>query len=181
LELLGGNKLNWLRALLTSNIVVQGTSYIDNPLRRILAPRAGQKVVVKYTGSMPTSVTFYGAARSYGDHVQGFKALEIIYKKDTQGIDVSMFEERQGSSIPLSLQFVYKPSQGFAPIYEVNSGRNERIKAFYWKLWYGDDEVLPVIGIRDKFVGPEVKILAEDVEQFCAVVGNQAEHFKTEK
>jgi len=90
-----------------------------------------------------------------------------------------MFEERQGSSIPLSLQFVYKPLQGFAPIYKVNSGRNERIKAFYWKLWYGDDEVLPVIGIRDKFVGPEVKILAEDVEQFCAVVGNQAEHFKT--
>jgi len=78
-----------------------------------------------------------------------------------------------------SLQFVYKPSHGFAPIHEIDTGRNERIKAFYWKLWYGDDEVLPAIGIRDKFVGPEVTILAEDVEQFCAVVGNRAENFKT--
>jgi fatty acid synthase subunit beta len=179
LETLGGDRLSWIRALVTSNIIVQGTSYIDNPLRRILAPRAGQKIVVKYTGSTPTSITVYGAARSYGDHIQGFKSLEIIYKKATQGIDVTLFEERQGSSIPLSLQFVYKPSQGFAPIHEISTGRNERIKAFYWKLWYGDDETLPTIDIREKFVGPEVTILAEDVEQFCAVVGNQGESFKT--
>ena len=101
LETLGGDKLNWIRALVTSNIIVQGTSYIDNPLRRILAPRAGQKIVVKHSGSTPTSITVYGAARSYGDHIQGFKALEIIYKKTTQGIDVTLFEERQGSSIQL--------------------------------------------------------------------------------
>ena len=158
---------------------MQGTSYIYNPLRRILAPRAGQKIVVKYSGSTPASITMYGAARSYGDHIPGFKALEIIYKKATQGINVTLFEECQGSSILLSLQFVYKPSQGFAPIHEISTGRNERIKAFYWKLWYGDDESLPAIDIREKFVGPEVTILAEDVEQFCAVVGNQRESFKT--
>jgi len=33
--------------------------------------------------------------------MQGFKALEIIYKKAMQGIDVTLFEERQGSSIQL--------------------------------------------------------------------------------
>ena len=71
-----------------------------------------------------------------------------------------------------------KSSQGFAPIHEIANDRNTRIKAFYWKLWYGDNEVLPSIGIRDKFVGPEVTIKAEDVEQFCAVVGNQGESFK---
>ena len=69
--------------LVTSNIIVQGTSYIDNPLHRILAPRTGQKIVVKYSGSTPASITVYGAARSYGNHIQGFKALEIIYKKAT--------------------------------------------------------------------------------------------------
>jgi len=174
LETLGGDKLNWIRALITLNIIVQGTSYIDN--LRILAPHAGQKIVVKDSGSTPASITVYGAARSYGDHIQGFMALEIIYKKAMQGIDVTLFEERQGSSIPLSLQFVYKPC--FAPIHEISTSRNERIKAFYWKLWYGDDESLPAIDIREKFVGPEVTILAEDVEQFCVVVGNQGESFK---
>jgi len=111
LETLGGDKLNRICALVMSNIIVQGTSYIDNPPRRILAPRAGQKIVVKYSGSTPTSIIVYGAARSYGDHIQGFNVLEIIYENTTQGIDVTLFEERQGSSIPLSLQFVYKPSR----------------------------------------------------------------------
>ena len=69
-------------------------------------------------------------------------------------------------------------SQGFAPIHEIATGRNQRIKEFYWKLWYGDNETLPSIDLREKFVGPEVTIKAEDVEQFCAVVGNQGEAFK---
>jgi fatty acid synthase subunit alpha, fungi type len=66
----------------------------------------------------------------------------------------------------------------FAPIHEIVDGRNERIKQFYWNLWYRDDEVLPTIDIRDKFTGPEVIIEAEAVETFCAVVGNQSESFK---
>lgn len=179
LETLSGAELSWLRALLTSKIIVQGTSYIENPLRRILAPRVGQKVVVKYSGSVPVSVGFYGSARSYGEHIPDFKAVEIVYSEKTKAIAVTMFEERTGSSIPLTLQFQYTPSQGFAPIHEVAVNRNQRIKEFYWKLWYGDNEILPSINIRDKFVGPEVTIKAEDVEQFCAVVGNQGEAFKT--
>ncbi|PPQ94469.1 hypothetical protein CVT25_001102 [Psilocybe cyanescens] len=178
LEVLSGSELSWLRALLTSTTVVQGTSYVDNPLPRILAPRAGQKVSVKYAGSLPTSVTVYGAARSYGEHIEDFKAVEISYDVKTKAIAVVLYEERQGSSIPLSLHFEYKPSQGFAPIHEIATDRNQRIKAFYWKLWYGDNETLPAIDIREKFVGPEVTIKAEDVERFCAVVGNQGEAFK---
>ncbi|KAK6995930.1 Tubulin/FtsZ, GTPase domain-containing protein [Favolaschia claudopus] len=50
---------------------------------------------------------------------------------------------------------------------------------FYWKLGYGDDAVLPDVDIRETFYGPEVTMEASDVEQFCAVVGNQEESFKT--
>jgi fatty acid synthase subunit beta len=49
LETLAGSQLTWSRALLTSPTIVQGTS---NPIRRLLAPRRGQKVVVS-----PTSIT----------------------------------------------------------------------------------------------------------------------------
>ncbi|KAG5638483.1 hypothetical protein H0H81_012415 [Sphagnurus paluster] len=174
LETLAGPTLGWRRALIASPTIVQGTSYIDNPLRRILAPRANQKVVVT-----SNSVTFYGAARSYGPHNPEFKALEVSYNASTKAIDVTMFEDRQDVSVPLSLQFLYKPSSGYAPIHEVATGRNTRIKEFYWKLWYGDDEVLPSIDIRETFEGPEVTIDADDVEEFCAVVGNQGESFKT--
>ena len=47
---------------------------------------------------------------------------------------------------------------GSAPIHEIADGRNKRIRQFYWKLWYGDNEVLPLIDIRDKFMDPEVTI-----------------------
>jgi fatty acid synthase subunit alpha, fungi type len=46
-------------------------------------------------------------------------------------------------------------------------------------LWYGDDEVLPNVDIQENFVGPDVAINSSDVEQFCAVVGNQGESFKS--
>ena len=70
------------------------------------------------------------------------------------------------------------PSQGFTPIHEITSGRNERIKRFYWKLWFGDDKVLPNIDIHEKLVGPDATINSNDVEQFCAVAGNQGESLK---
>jgi fatty acid synthase subunit alpha len=178
LQTLAGSELNWLFALVSSPTVVQGTSYVDNALRRILVPRAGQKVVVKYAELLPLSVTVYGAARSYGEHIPTFKALSIVFNPETKLIDLTLFEERQDVAVPLSLQFQYCPSQGFAPIHEIATGRNDRIKQFYWKLWYGDDEVLPNIDIHENFVGPDATINSSDVEQFCAVVGNQGESFK---
>ncbi|KAN0126215.1 hypothetical protein V8E53_000669 [Lactarius tabidus] len=106
-------ELNWWHTFLTSEFVVQGTSYIANPLRRVLAPRPGQKLAA------------------------------------------------------------------YAPIHEVVEGRNTRIKEFYWQLWFGDEEKLPELGVRDTFTGPEVTISANDVEAFCAMVGNQQEKFTT--
>ncbi|KAJ7762020.1 fatty acid synthase [Mycena maculata] len=179
LETLAGPELGWLRALTTSTTVVQGTSYVDNPISRLLAPRSGQKVVVAYDGASPVSVTVYGAARSFGQHKPAFKAVEIKFTPASRLIDVTLFEDRRDVSVPLTLQFEYKPSLGFAPIHEISTGRNTRIKEFYWKLWYGDDAVLPEIDIRETFHGPEVTIEASAVEQFCAVVGNQAESFQT--
>ncbi|KDR66854.1 hypothetical protein GALMADRAFT_1359018 [Galerina marginata CBS 339.88] len=105
------------------------TSYIDNPLRRILAPRADQKVVVKYAGSHPSSATALGVARSYGDRVEDFKTFEITDNPKTKHIFVTIFEERLGSSIPISLHSQYKLTQGFAPIQEISIGRNQRIRA----------------------------------------------------
>ncbi|KAJ7067175.1 fatty acid synthase [Mycena amicta] len=179
LETLAGPELGWLRALTTSTTIVQGTSYIDNPIKRLLAPRTGQKIVVGYNGGSPVSVTVFGAARSYGEHKTAFKAVEIKYSPASNLIDITIFEDRREVSVPLSLQFQYKPSQGFAPIHEIATGRNTRIKQFYWKLWYGDDAELPAIDIRETFYGPEVTIQAPAVEEFCAIVGNQGESFQT--
>lgn len=41
LEVLAGSTLSWLRALITSPTIVQGTSYVANPIQRLLIPRVG--------------------------------------------------------------------------------------------------------------------------------------------
>ncbi|KAI0749711.1 fatty acid synthase [Daedaleopsis nitida] len=179
LETLAGTELNWLHAFLTSATIVQGTAYIDNPIRRLFAPRRGQKVIVETDGSRPVKVSLYGAARSHGVHDPCFKVVEVSFSAETSTINLTLFEERRGVAVPLHFHFQYKPSMGFAPIHEVSEDRNTRIKQFYWKLWFGDNETLPEIGLRDSFTGPEVTIDEDDVETFCAVVGNQGEAFKS--
>jgi fatty acid synthase subunit alpha len=178
LEALAGPKLSWLRAFLTSVTIIQGTSYVDNPLRRIFAPRAGQKVIVSTSGDVVTSIALHGGIRSHGQQKSDFKAVEAKFDQSTGKIALIINENRRDSSVPLHLQFQYRPDTGFAPIHEVGEGRNHRIKEFYWRLWFGDDEVLPEIDVRDTFTGPEVTISAEDIETFCDVVGNQGESFR---
>ncbi|KAF9267936.1 fatty acid synthase [Marasmius fiardii PR-910] len=179
LEVLAGPTLSWLRALVGSSTIVQGTSYINNPLRRLLIPRPQQRVVISYNGGVPSRVVIYGAARSYGAHKAEFKAVEIAYNPDTKFIDLTIFEDRRDVSVALPLKFQYKPSMGSAPIHEIVDGRNNRIKDFYWKLWYGDNESLPQLDIHDVFSGPEVTLDAKEIEKFCTIVGNHGESFKT--
>ena len=178
LSLLAGGEVNWLRALLTSPLIVQGSAYLDNPLQRLLAPRKGQVAKVSYHHSHPTHLTVKGAIRSFGPQSPEFKALTISYDPSHKHIALTIYEERGGSSIPLHLTFNYRPDMGYAPIHENAEGRNTRIKEFYWKLWFGDHEHLPKIGLRDTLHGPKVTIKHSDVERFCAVVGNHGEAFK---
>ena len=45
-----------------------------------------------------------------------------------------MDEKRNGVAVPLHLEFIYRPDQGFAPIHEVVEGRTTRIKDFSWPV-----------------------------------------------
>ena len=179
LDVLAGTSFGWLRALLTTPNIVQGASYVANPMRRLFAPRADQQVVITSVDGKPAKVELFGAIRPVDDPVTPFKAVEATYNAGTRRISLTLFEERSGSSIPLQLAFDYRPDQGFAPVHEVIDSRNKSIKSFYWKLWFGDDETLPELNVRDVFTGPEVTITAEEVEQFCAVVGNDGEAYKS--
>ncbi|WWD18974.1 hypothetical protein CI109_103431 [Kwoniella shandongensis] len=181
LEVVAGPNVSWLRAALTSVNVVQGAGYISNPFRRIFTPRAGQTVVIKTTGEQVTSVSLYGSARSFGPHPADFKAVNLTFDPATKNITLVMNEERRGSTVPLHFAFQYKPEQGYAPIHEVVDGRNNKIKDFYWRLWFGDKETLPTLALDTTFTCGETAIDAEAVQRFCDVVGNQGEAFKASR
>lgn len=179
LETLAGPRLDWLRALLISPTIVRGAAYVDNQLRRVFAPRKNQRIVIDLENGLPTAISLYGGARSHGVHKPDFKTVEVKYEASSRLVHVTLFEDRRNKSVPLFLKFQYKPSMGFAPIHEIAHDRNRRIKEFYWKLWFGDDEVLPEIDVRATYTGPEVTIDASAIESFCAVVGNQGGSFKS--
>ncbi|KZP00458.1 fatty acid synthase [Calocera viscosa TUFC12733] len=179
LDFLAGPKVSWFSALLRSINIAQDKGYTDNPLRRLFVPRPEQRVEVISKDSAIVSVALYGSIRSYGPMPHSFKAVEVTYDESKKLISVTVNESRTGVSVPLTLDFTYRPDMGHTPIHEVMEKRNWRIKEFYWRLWFGETESLPTIGLRDVLTGPEVKIDAEAVERFCAVIGNQAEPFKS--
>ena len=78
-KVLSGPELSWLRALLTSQTIVQGRSYIDNTFRQALCLRAGLRVIVGMSGKSPVSLTIYSTARSFDSHNADFKVVEIKY------------------------------------------------------------------------------------------------------
>jgi hypothetical protein len=83
LENPAGLHLGWLRAFLTSGAIVHGSSYVDTPIRRLLALRTDQKIVINLQGSVPTGVYVFGAIRSYWSQKEDFKAVEINYTPGT--------------------------------------------------------------------------------------------------
>lgn len=173
--LLSGPHVGWLSALLHSAHFVQGSLFIDNPIRRLLTPRIGQKFTVEYVDGKPISLQVYGGIRDNANF-GSFKAIEILYNSTNKIIQVTLFESRRGSSIPLQLQFNHvNPGH----IVEITAGRNQRIKQFYWRLWYGDQETLPAISICDTFRSDAIRIEASAVETFCSVIGNRNGSYKS--
>ncbi|MCO5566161.1 hypothetical protein L7F22_019837 [Adiantum nelumboides] len=179
LEILAGSKPTWLRALLRSVSIVQGRSYADNPISRMLTPRKGQTVEISYTEKgQPARMVIKGAARSFGQHDSTFKAVEIVKDPSSPRIDVTMFEERQGEPVPLSLQFNYRPDQPFALIHEIMEGRNDRIKDFYWRLWFhADMPAKEVLATRREHISPVAKLDSDAIIRFCQIVENRSEAF----
>lgn len=64
---------------------------------------------------------------------------------------------------------------GSAP-HETVDWQNNRIKAIYWKLCYGDDQSLPDLNVHDFFTAPEVTLDAKDI---AIIVGNNDESLKS--
>ncbi|KAJ2605522.1 fatty acid synthase alpha subunit Lsd1, partial [Coemansia sp. RSA 1804] len=163
----------WLRAFLTTPIVVQNYKYESNITQRVLRPRAGQVVKVALDESgRPTGVEITDES--------GYKALDFAIDSDSV-IHFNMHSSPRGAVCTLELLFQYQASMPFAPIHEVMEGRNERIKRFYAQVWFENssdgESVISVADPEFEFVHNNEKICKEDIRQFCLVVGNQSDRY----
>ncbi|KAL6718228.1 beta subunit of fatty acid synthetase [Lecanora helva] len=175
LQLLAGKAYNWRYALFTTEVFVQGQRFQTNPFKRIIAPTKGMLVEVLYPNDPAKTAINLKEPSHLGKMV---KTLEVSLSSQKE-ILVNLLEERtaEGKVVPLPLKFTYHPEAGYAPIREIMDGRNDRIKEFYYRIWFGADKAPFDAPPTITFDGGEVTITRQAIGDFVHAVGNTGEAF----
>ena len=175
LHLLAGKAYSWRYAMFTAEVFIQGQRFQANPLRRIFAPNKGMLVeVLRPKDPAKTVIT----AKEPSHSGRMVKTVEVSMTSE-KGIAVNIFEERtvEGKVATLPLKFTYHPEAGYAPIREVMQGRNDRIKEFYYRIWFGDEKVPFEASATSTFDGGKSSITSQAIADFVHAVGNTGEAF----
>ncbi|KAH8759455.1 malonyltransferase-like protein [Diaporthe sp. PMI_573] len=175
LALLAGPKRSWRHALLLSEVVVQGRKYQTNPMKRIFAPARGLYVEILYPNT-PDKTNI--VVKEQPRHNQYVSVIEVKMEANNK-IVVNMVKDTTalGKPASLPLEFIYHPEAGYAPIHEVMEGRNDRIKEFYWRAWFGDEKLDLDALVTGRFDGGKATVTSEAINDFVHAVGNHGEAF----
>ncbi|OMJ21424.1 Fatty acid synthase subunit alpha [Smittium culicis] len=172
LETLAGKKPTWLRALIMSDVIVQGKRFNSNMARRVLRPRVGQTVTISQSkDGSPNSLVV--------QNKDGFVAVEVV-ADNGHHITFSINNHVRNEVCTLKLGFQYLPEQPYALIHEDMEGRNDRIKSFYNQIWFGKSsstDALKVENSSNIFESSGALIEPGSVIDFCNTVGNHSERY----
>ena len=175
LTLLAGGKRSWRHALFTSEVFVQGQKFQTNPVKRIFAPVRGLFVEILHPNE-PSKTVITVKEQPRPNHYVQVIDVKLTNKNK---ILINMIKDTTalGKPVPLPLVFTYHPETGYAPIREVMEGRNDRIKEFYWRAWFGSESLDLDAPVTGTFDGGKAKITAEAINDFVHAVGNTGEAF----
>jgi len=175
LRLLAGKTYSWRYALFTAEVFIQDHRFQTNPIKRIFAPTKG--MIVEITHPKEPSKTVI----SVMEPSQSGKPTQVIQvsMSGSRDITINMIEERtaEGKAVALPLKYTYHPETGYAPIREVMDGRNDRIKQFYYRIWFGDESVPFDTPATSTFNGGRATVTAQAIADFVHAVGNTGEAF----
>ncbi|KAK2737904.1 beta subunit of fatty acid synthetase [Myotisia sp. PD_48] len=175
LHRLAGKIHSWRYALFTTEVFIQGQRFQTNPIKRILAPTRGMFVEILNPNDPPKTVIILREPYSSGKLV---KTVEIRMTEENY-ITLTLFEGRTAEAgvVPLTFHLTYHPETGYAPIREVMDKRNDNIKEFYYRVWFGEKNVpfdTPAAAIFD---GGRTTVTSQAVADFVHAVGNTGEAF----
>ena len=175
LHLLAGKAYCWRYALFTAEVYIQGQRFQTNPLKRIFSPQKGMLVKILHPMDSANTVISIEELSSSGKMV---KTVEVRMTAKNE-IVVNLWEERtaEGTAVALPLKFTYHPEAGYAPIREVMQGRNDRIKEFYYRIWFGDEQVPFDAPATSMFEGGQATVSSQAIADFVHAVGNTGEAF----
>ncbi|KAJ5819648.1 hypothetical protein N7474_005239 [Penicillium riverlandense] len=175
LRLLAGDSYSWRHALFLADVFVQGHRFQTNPMKRIVAPNGGMYVEIA-NPSDPTKTVI-----SVREPYQSGKLVKTVEARMNENgqVSLTLFEGRtaEGGVVPLTFLFTYHPETGYAPIREVMGDRNDRIKEFYYRIWFGNKDVPFDTPTTATFNGGRETISSQAVADFVHAVGNTGEAF----
>ncbi|KAL4780487.1 acyl transferase domain-containing protein [Aspergillus varians] len=174
-RLLAGRSYSWRHALFLADVFVQGHRFQTNPLKRIVAPTPGMYVEILNPEDPPKTVISVREPYQSGKLV---KTVDVKLNEKNQ-ISLTLYEGRTAENgvVPLTFLFTYHPDTGYAPIREVMDSRNDRIKEFYYRIWFGNKDVPFDTPTTATFSGGRETITSQSVADFVHAVGNTGEAF----
>ena len=175
MHLLAGKAYSWRYAMFTTEVFIQGQRFQTNPFQRIFAPTKGMLVEIPHPKDPAKTAIIVKEVSHSGKMI---KTVEVLMTSQKE-IVVNLIEERtaEGKAVSLPLKFTYHPEAGYAPIREVMEGRNDRIKAFYYRIWFGDEKVPFETPATSTFEGGKATVTSQKIADFVHAVGNTGEAF----
>ncbi|KAJ2688668.1 fatty acid synthase alpha subunit Lsd1 [Coemansia spiralis] len=171
LETLAGPTISWLHALLTTPVIVEGSSYIDSYIRRALRPRPGQRVAVKFDGCQPQSLAI----------TDGHGNVDLTIVRLGGVIELNIFQPTPTGLATLQYQFVYRPAQQLTPIHLVVEGHGDRTRQLYRETWIDNSDAPTEYEDHADpdalLLGNGFEITEDHVYAMCQVVGNRSQHY----
>ncbi|KAJ2746870.1 fatty acid synthase alpha subunit Lsd1 [Coemansia sp. BCRC 34301] len=164
LEAIAGPGASWLRALLTSGWIVQGTRRVRNYVRDVMRARPGRRFIVELLGNSPASVEIRSAA--------GIKELEISVEEGGL-VSLSIFHSNGHIQRALCFDYHYRPQETpHAPIHELMCERETRVRDFYADMCLMTTSTEPGVSElsaddRLEFTTAGVVVDRESVAEYC--------------
>eukprot|EP00741_Cyanophora_paradoxa_P008488 tig00001335_g8213.t1 len=125
-----------------------GASPLDRPPRPRRGPRGVRPAEQALTGAPAVEARLLESGR-----------IQVTLHHARLSADAKATE-----SVPLALEYEYRPAVGFAPLLEVVEGRAARVTAFYRRLWLSAEPDAAAAAARARVERP-------DVARFCRAVG----------
>ncbi|KAJ2832438.1 fatty acid synthase alpha subunit Lsd1 [Coemansia erecta] len=169
LQAVAGPCKSWLQAWLNAPVVLQGTKYAENKLRRLLRPRPGRTVSIRVIDGVPQILEVVSA--------NGLLEFKLEYSDGV--ITQSVFQPAVGRIATLRQTFTYTPALFLTPISHLEEHDAECIRQFIAETWVDNsDEAIEFQDVTDPNVilyNNGITITKNHIRAFCQNVGNYSQ------
>ncbi|KAF5864599.1 hypothetical protein ETB97_007157 [Aspergillus alliaceus] len=172
LAALGGMQGGWRQAFFNAATIVQGQTICENPLRRLFQPTPDSYVMVQAGYRSDTTVALF----EYRPHSEPVKVVDIR-ADETGTITLEIINHRNACTAPigLRLKYQYRREAVYAPIHEIMEGRNERVKEFYYRVWFASGQPAKWTSVHDTFCEGQLEVTPDSIAEFAHCVQNASD------